>query len=256
MSYKKSRTFSPNHIAHGALGGYRSDLNDYIQSKQPHPPLIDFRNSALGFSGIALHRPSLAQDIIAQTLPAPIVPATTARNQAEARTDARKPEHSVGEEAYYKSFAAWLTDGIGEANVAEPIGGSTLRGKWGTPDVLGVRKPLSSDPIKFETEIVAAEIKLDPNQPIVAFGQATAYCLFAHKSYVAMPETITADDLGRLEALSMLHGIGLVTFSLDPSAPNFTLKVRARSGRPNLAYMNQMARRMREVLPHVYDRMF
>ncbi len=30
-----------------------------------------------------------------------------------------------------------------------------------------------------------AEIEAVPNQPVVAFGQAVAYCFFSHKSFIA-----------------------------------------------------------------------
>jgi hypothetical protein len=114
-----------------------------------------------------------------------------------------------------------------------------------------VLKPVSSDPIKFASEIVSAEIKIDPNQPIIAFGQAIAYRLFSHKSYMVMPDTILPDDLDRLEALSVIYGLGLVLFSLDPKEPNFRLKVPALPSRPDVFYMNQMAKRIRDALPKI-----
>jgi hypothetical protein len=56
---------------------------------------------------------------------------------------------------------------------AIPVGGNLFRDKWGTPDVIGVREPRKSDIIKFPTEIVSAEVKLDPAGLITAFGQAS-----------------------------------------------------------------------------------
>jgi len=52
---------------------------------------------------------------------------------------------------------------------------------------VGIYKPLASNLIKFPIEIVSAEIKIDPQQPVVAFGQAVAYRLFSTKPYIAMP---------------------------------------------------------------------
>ena len=126
--------------------------------------------------------------------------------------DLAKGETIVHEEIFYEPFAEWLKDELGEVIEAEALGG-IFKGKWGTPDVLGVLKPINSDPIKFAPEIVSVEIKIDPNQPVIAFGQAIAYRLFSHKAYIVMPNTITVDDLERLKALSIVHGLGFVTFS-------------------------------------------
>lgn len=58
-----------------------------------------------------------------------------------------------------------------------------------------------------------------PGQPVVAFGQAVAYRLFSHKSYIVVPNTTSSDDMNRLKALCGLHGVGLVTFTLDVVQP-------------------------------------
>ncbi len=71
-------------------------------------------------------------------------------------------------------------------------------------------KPLASNLIKFPIEIVSAEVKTDPTQPVVAFGQAIAYRLFSAKTYIAMPTSMTLEDQSRLESLCMLFGVGLV----------------------------------------------
>lgn len=69
------------------------------------------------------------------------------------------------------------------------LGGNALGGKWETPDVFGVLKAKKTDLVKFDPEIVAAEIKVSTAQTVVAFGQAIAYKLFSHKSYIAVPIT-------------------------------------------------------------------
>src|SRR3546814_7212706 len=102
-----------------------------------------------------------------------------------------------------------------EATVASALGGSSLGGKWGTPDVIGVLKPRAQDIFKFEPQIVTAEIKAVPNQPVVAFGQAVAYRLFSHKSYIVVPNSTSSDDMNRLKSLCSIHGVGLVTFALN-----------------------------------------
>ena len=91
------------------------------------------------------------------------------------------------EQAFYEPFATWLVGEVEEATKAVPLGGSVLKDKWGTPDVLGIYRPGAMDPIKFGEELIAAEIKTDTNQMIVAFGQACAYKLFAHRVYQSSP---------------------------------------------------------------------
>jgi hypothetical protein len=123
---------------------------------------------------------------------------------------------------FYEVFASYLQNDLEEATVAVPMGGAGLKGKWGTPDVVGVYRPLTHDLVKFTPEIVVAEIKIDPYQPVVAFGQAIAYRLFATRAYVVMPKTMSAEDLSRLESLCQLFGLGLVLFNPnDPRSLNF-----------------------------------
>jgi hypothetical protein len=47
---------------------------------------------------------------------------------------------TLTEKDFYDSFAEWLEQND-EATVASALGGSSLGGKWGTPDVIGVLKP-------------------------------------------------------------------------------------------------------------------
>ena len=58
------------------------------------------------------------------------------------------PQHTTVtllEVDFYSSFAEWLVDVAEEANEAEALGGSLLKGKWGTPDVIGVLKARADD---------------------------------------------------------------------------------------------------------------
>jgi len=152
------------------------------------------------------------------------------------------PPPRLREQDFYAPFAEWLKNDLDEVTDVVPLGGSALRGKWGTRDVLGVYKPLASNLIKFSLEIVSAEIKTDPLQPVVAFGQATAYRLFSAKTYIAMPSTLDDIDKDRLESLCMLFGIGLVLFDLDVSAPNFATRMRAQRFTPDMFYVNEHRR--------------
>jgi len=160
------------------------------------------------------------------------------------------------EEEFYEPFAEWLKNELDEATVAVPLGGAGLQKKWGTPDVVGVYKPLASHRIKFDIEIVAAEIKIDPQTPVIAFGQAAAYRLFAAKSYVVMPATISEEDYSRLEALCMLFGIGLVLFDTNLEDPSFRIRVRAQRFSPDMFYVNEFAERMYQIDAATFNKLF
>lgn len=140
--------------------------------------------------------------------------------------------------------------------MAVPLGGAGLQKKWGTPDVVGVYKPLACHRIKFDLEIVSAEIKTEPSQPVVAFGQAVAYRLFSAKSYVVMPTTISPEDYGRLEALCLLFGIGLVIFEPNVQAPEFSIRVRAQRFSPDMFYVNEFADRLYQIDSGTFNQLF
>jgi hypothetical protein len=160
------------------------------------------------------------------------------------------------EERFYESFAEWLKNELDEATVAIPVGGAGFQKKWGTPDVIGVYKALASHRIKFDLEIISAEIKIDPQQPVVAFGQAAAYRLFSAKSYIVMPKSISEEDYSRLEALCMLFGIGLVLFETNPEEPDFQIRVRAQRFPPDMFYVNEFAERIYQIDPATFNQLF
>lgn len=105
-------------------------------------------------------------------------------------------------------------------------------------------------------DIISAEIKIDPAQPVVAFGQAAAYRLFSAKSYVVMPESISEEDYGRLEALCMLYGIGLVLFKPDPQNPDFQIRVRSQRFPPDMFYVNEFAERLYQLDSGAFNELF
>jgi len=86
------------------------------------------------------------------------------------------------ESEFYDSFGEWLKSELDEVTDVVAVGGAGFRAKWGTPDVLGVYKPLASNLVKFSIEIVSAEVKVNPQEAITAFGQAAAYRLFSAKT--------------------------------------------------------------------------
>jgi len=171
-------------------------------------------------------------------------------------TPPEPPPVKVKEEDFYEPFSEWLKNELDEATVAIALGGAGLQKKWGTPDVIGVYKPSASDRIKFDLEIISAEIKIDPQQPVVAFGQAAAYRLFSAKSYVVMPNSISEEDYSRLEALCMLFGIGLVLFETNLEEPDFKIRVRAQRFPPDMFYVNEFAERIHQIDPAVFNQLF
>jgi hypothetical protein len=162
----------------------------------------------------------------------------------------------VKEVDFYEPFAQWLKNDLDEVTQVSSLGGAGLKSKWGTPDVVGIYKPLASNLIKFGIEIVSAEIKIDPLAPVVAFGQAIAYRLFSTKIYIAMPTTLTEEDQSRLESLCMLFGAGLVLFELNKDAPDFSIRVRAQRFSPDMFYVNEFADRLKHHDSEVFEKLF
>jgi len=146
----------------------------------------------------------------------------------------------VKEEDFYEPFADWLINELEECTKAIAVGGAKFKDKWGTPDVIGIREPRKSDIVRFPTEIVSAEIKLDTTGLITAFGQARAYRLFSHKSYIVVPMTSPDEDVARLDTLARIFGIGLILFeATNPGEPAFDIRVRASNHEPDMFYVNR-----------------
>jgi len=162
----------------------------------------------------------------------------------------------VRESDFYEPFAQWLKTDLDEVTEVASLGGAGLKSKWGTPDVVGIYKPLASNLIKFSVEIVSAEIKVDPQAPVVAFGQAVAYRLFSTKTYIAMPTTLTEEDQSRLESLCMLFGVGLVLFDLNKDTPRFSIRVRAQRFSPDMFYVNEFADRLKQHDTEIFEELF
>ncbi len=150
------------------------------------------------------------------------------------------PLETPKEQAFYEPFADWLVNELEECTRAMAVGGNRFKDKWGTPDVIGVREPRKSDIVKFGTEIVTGEVKIDSAGLITAFGQACAYRLFSHKSYIVVPADSPEDDVARLDTLARIFGIGLILFNAkNPKDPNFTIRVRAAKHEPDMFYVNR-----------------
>ncbi len=151
-----------------------------------------------------------------------------------------KQPAKIKEEQFYEPFADWLQNDMEDVTMAMALGGNRFRDKWGTPDVIGKRESKRSDIIQAPVEIVSAEIKPDVSQLVTAFGQACAYCLFSHKSYLVVPNQAPQDEIARLDSLCQVFGIGLVLFdSSNPKDPDFNIRVRPRKQEPDLFYANK-----------------
>lgn len=150
---------------------------------------------------------------------------------------------TLAEEAFYEPFADWIVQELEECTKAVALGGSRFRDKWGTPDVLGIREPRKSDIITLPTEIVSVEIKVEKAGLITAFGQACAYKIFSHKSYIVVPNDSLAEDIARLDVLCRTMGLGLILFNAqNADEPNFEIRVRATNHDPDMFYVNKYMR--------------
>ena len=168
-----------------------------------------------------------------------------AESQEETSSPGQSVAHPRPEEDFYASFAKYLLYGDGDClrectKAVKLGGGSSARGKWATPDVVGVLKSREDDPVKFPIEIVSAEIKNDTNlsQLLEGFGQACAYRLFSHKTYLVIPEEGESE---RIKTLCHIFGIGLVYFNPaeEPSPSMFAVELLAQRHSPDPSYANE-----------------
>ncbi len=204
----------PKNTIHGALHKFRSNLPGDIQ---------------LVSKGLYRH-----------------VKFTQAQEEAASET-AKKSK--TKEEDFYQPFADWLQNELEECTKAIALGKARFGSKWGTPDVIGVRVASRDDLIKFQEEVTSAEIKIDTQGLITAFGQACAYKLFSHRSYIVVPATSPQEDKDRLTALAQIFGIGLVFFDASSTEqPNFDIQVRAARNEPDYFYLNQNLRMVKDEL--------
>ncbi len=155
-------------------------------------------------------------------------------------TKKTKRAKTIKEEYFYKSFADYLVNELEECTNAIELGGNIFRDKWGTPDVIGIRKSKHSDILQFQTEIVSGEIKIDTNGLITAFGQACASKIFSHKSYIIVPNDSQLDDITRLDTLCRQFGLGLILFdSSNVDDPHYEIRARAVKHEPDMFFVNK-----------------
>ena len=199
----------PRNTIHGALHQFRKALpSDIYQPSRGLYKHVRFREAV-----------SVTGDVTEESSPA------TAR---------------LREQQFYEPFADWLVDELEECTKAISLGGNIFRDKWGTPDVIGIREAGRGDLIKPPTEIVSAEIKVDQNGLITAFGQTCSYKLFSHRAYIVVPNSSSDEDISRLDALARIFGIGLILFdAANPKSPTFSIRVRAQRHEPDMFYVNK-----------------
>jgi len=147
---------------------------------------------------------------------------------------------AIKEEDFYGPFADWLVNELEDCTKAIALGGNRFKDKWGTPDVVGKNESKRSDIIQGPIEIVSAEIKIDANQLITAFGQTCSYRLFSHKVYLVIPRNCPQEEIARLDSLCMVFGIGLILFNPENvENPEFDIRVRAIKHDPDMYYVNK-----------------
>ncbi len=252
LSVRQTQDLARSIIASSPGGIRYSDLVERICSQTPETPKNTVHGSVWNLDAIypnEIAKPS-------RGLFTPVSKSTDESPAIDTSEQIATSGSKVKEVDFYEPFAQWLKNDLDEVTQVSSLGGAGLKSKWGTPDVVGIYKPLASNLIKFGIEIVSAEIKIDPLAPVVAFGQAIAYRLFSTKIYIAMPTTLTEEDQSRLESLCMLFGAGLVLFELNKDAPDFSIRVRAQRFSPDMFYVNEFADRLKHHDSEVFEKLF
>lgn len=178
-----------------------------------------------------------------------IVPTQPDEEQSTTIQPKTSKKKIIKEEDFYQPFADWLVNELEECTNAIGLGGNIFKDKWGTPDVIGIRESKRSDIIQFPTEIIVGEIKIDTNGLITAFGQACAYRIFSHKSYIVIPNNSQIEDITRLDTLCRQFGIGLILFdNQNVEDPNFEIRVRAIKNEPDMFFVNKNLKQIEDKL--------
>lgn len=252
LSGKQIQALARSIIAEHPGGIRYGALVDEISQRNPETPKNTIHGSVWNLNQIF-------PDTIAKPTRGLFAPANASEDDAvvaETIEQLAPTGTKIRESDFYEPFGQWLKNDLDEVTEVASLGGAGLKSKWGTPDVIAVYKPLASQLIKFPIEIVSAEIKIDPQTPIVAFGQAIAYRLFSTKTYIAMPTSLSEEDQSRLESLCILFGMGLALFDLNKDSPQFNIRVRAQRFAPDMFYVNEFADRLRQHNHTVFQKLF
>ena len=162
------------------------------------------------------------------------------REEAEDEPALTSDGERRNESILYQPVADFLR-GMDECTSAIPLGGNCFGKKNNTPDVIGIMQPGIGQILDFPIEVISAEVKDTPDDAVIGFGQACAYRLFSHKSYLVVPAD--SKEMGRVESLCNLFGVGLLVFDRESNdsdstlrSPKFTVKSRAVRHSPDMFY--------------------
>jgi len=154
----------------------------------------------------------------------------------------QKPNSKITENDIYQPARDYLLSRE-ECTHAVLIGGSMFGKKWGTPDILGAIRADSDSVYKPPLEIIAVEIKDGGYSPVEALGQAMAYKLFAHRTWLILPDD---SDLDRIEGIAISANIGLISFSKEKDGFEFVTLNRPAAGHPDFAEVNNILEELKE----------
>ena len=164
-------------------------------------------------------------------------------NRAGLTVAKRKIPANVKEQGLYNPFVEWI-GGVEKGCKAVVLGNKGKKpghNLW-TPDVVAVLKPSPSiQSLNFPPEVISVEMKAKAEQREVmaGFGQACAYKVFSHKSYLVVPEDAKDENQERLLPLCDIFGIGLVLFTWKKDGPDFNIHARASSHQPSLLHVEK-----------------
>src|SRR5207245_407227 len=146
------------------LGGIRhSDLLKRVHERTPETPFNSIRGALWNLD--AIYPSKVKKPTRGLFIPADSAESVVGEESAETTQEFTPQGKKISESEFYQPFAEWLKADLDEVTTVAALGGAGLGSKWGTPDVVGAYKPLASHLIKFDLEIVSAEIKIDKTAP-------------------------------------------------------------------------------------------
>jgi len=163
----------------------------------------------------------------------------------------QKIDSKFKEEDIYEPAKNYLL-GNEECTHAVVVGGNIFGKKWGTPDILGVIRANSDAIYKPILELIAIEIKKEGYDPVEALGQAMAYKLFAHRTWLILPDDDHA-DIERIQGIAITANIGLISFLRKSEGLEFSTLNRPISGRPDLTEVNEMLEKFKKDKKNYYE---
>lgn len=164
---------------------------------------------------------------------------------------AQKFDLKFSEEDIYEPAKNYLL-GNEECTHAIIVGGNVLGKKWGTPDIVGVIRANSDALYKPILEIIAVEVKKEGYEPVEALGQAMAYKLFAHRTWLVLPDDDHA-DIERIQGIAITANVGLISFTRKDKDFEFMTLNRPTSGRPDLTEVNDMIEKLKKEKQKYYE---